>query len=74
MKQITVLSFISFFLIIIPASADITPDDISGALPKSLSHPYLYFTEQEKPAIRDRIANDPESKDIMTGFEIVGTG
>ena len=32
---------------------------------KPLTHPYLFFTEVEKPAIIDRIENDPESRGIF---------
>ncbi len=42
----------------VPA-ADVTAEQIAAAMPKELSHPYLYFTEADKPAIRERIANDP---------------
>jgi len=27
--------------------ADITPDDITNALPNNLTHPYLFFTERK---------------------------
>ena len=48
------------------AFAQITKDDIDRAIDKSkLRHPYLYFSEKDKPAIRERIANDPECRDIM---------
>ena len=47
------------------ASADVTPDDITNALPDNLTHPYLFFTEKEKPAILSRIENDPECHDIF---------
>ena len=32
---------------------------------KSLKHPYLYFTEEEKPAMLDRIENDLESQYVF---------
>jgi len=48
------------------ASAGVTKEDIDGAIDKSkLKHPYLYFSEEEKPAIRARIEDDPECRDIM---------
>ncbi|MFC1692876.1 heparinase II/III family protein [Candidatus Latescibacterota bacterium] len=46
-------------------SADITPQHIEKALRKNLEHPYLYFTEQEKPEILERIGKDPECREIM---------
>ncbi|MBN1292493.1 MAG: heparinase II/III family protein [Candidatus Latescibacteria bacterium] len=61
----TILFFVLFFIIILPAYADVTPQDIDNAISKPLHHPYLYFTEQEKPAIQERIKNDPDCKDIM---------
>ena len=42
-----------------------TPDDISEALKKDLVHPYLYFSEDDKPSILDRIENDPYTRDVM---------
>jgi hypothetical protein len=47
------------------SNAQITSKHIDNALNKNLSHPYLFFTEEEKPAILDRIENDPESRHIM---------
>ncbi|MBN1294770.1 MAG: heparinase II/III family protein [Candidatus Latescibacteria bacterium] len=52
----------------LPVSADIGSLDIENALRKDLSHPYLYFTEEEKPAILERIKNDPECHNIMARF------
>ena len=66
MQRITQVLFILLALFAIPKSyADVTPDDIAASLPKELKHPYLFFTEQEKPAIIERINTDPESRDIM---------
>ena len=45
-----------------------TPDDISKALKKDMVHPYLFFTEDEKQDILDRIENDPHSAEIMARF------
>jgi hypothetical protein len=47
------------------SSAEVTPEDITRSLRKNLRHPYLYFTEEEKPAILERIKHDPECRDIM---------
>ena len=47
-------------------AAGITKEDIDKSIDKdNLRHPYLYFTEDEKPAILARIKNDPECADIM---------
>ena len=53
------------FILPAAAFADVTADDISRALKSDLQHPYLYFTEAEKPALIERIENDPESREIM---------
>ncbi len=48
-----------------PVFAQITARDVSRAIDISkLKHPYLYFSEADKPAILERIKNDPESKAI----------
>lgn len=50
-------------------NAQITNEDVSKALKVgSLQHPYLFFTEADKPAILRRIQTDPESKSIMEGL------
>ena len=63
----SVVLTLAFLFIAAPlVFGDVTKDDIDAAIDKSkLKHPYLYFTEQEKPAILQRIKNDPESRDIM---------
>ena len=49
------------------AFGEVTPKDIDGALDRGmLTHPYLYFTEKEKPALIERITNNPEAHDIMS--------
>ena len=42
-----------------------TPKDITNALKKNLEHPYLYFSEDDKSVILDRIENDPYTRDVM---------
>ena len=45
------------------AFGEVTKDDIAGAIDiRSFKHPYLYFTDEEKPAILERIKNDPETR------------
>ncbi len=42
-----------------------TARDVAAAIGTGkLTHPYLYFSEADKPAILDRIKNDPESRAI----------
>ena len=46
--------------------ADITQKDIDKAIDKGkLKHPYLYFSEEDKPGIFERIKNEQEYGDIM---------
>ncbi|MEN8228879.1 MAG: heparinase II/III family protein, partial [Bacteroidota bacterium] len=47
-------------------SAQVNKDDIDKAIDiKSLQHPYLYFTEEEKQELLQRIESDPESQHIF---------
>lgn len=49
-----------------PASAASSAAGIARAIDTArLSHPYLYFSEADKPALRARIQSDPEARDIM---------
>lgn len=63
-KAITV-----FLLVIIAGTSafgQATKQDMDKVIDKSaLKHPYLYFSDRDKPAILERIASDPESRDIM---------
>ena len=45
--------------------AEVTADNIRNALTIELTHPYLYFTEREKPAILERIKNNPECGNLL---------
>lgn len=50
----------------ISSQAQVSQADIDDAIDISaLQHPYLYFTEQEKPALLERIESDPECNDIF---------
>ena len=60
-----VIGALMLYLMAGTAMADVTSTDITKALKKEFVHPYLFFTEQEKPAIIDRIKNDPDCHDIM---------
>ena len=47
-------------------SAQLNKEDIDKAIDvESLQHPYLYFTEKEKPVLLQRIESDPESQRIF---------
>lgn len=50
--------------------AQLKKEDIAAAIdPSRLEHPYLYFTEQEKPELIRRIQTDPESNAIFRRME-----
>ncbi len=64
-KQL-LLTIMALLVAVSAVSADISKDDLDKIIDKgSLQHPYLYFSEKDKPAILERIKNDPESGDIM---------
>ncbi|HEX3000090.1 MAG TPA: heparinase II/III family protein, partial [Armatimonadota bacterium] len=46
-------------------AADVTPSEMAQSLRADLHHPYLYFSESEKPALRERINRDPASRALM---------
>lgn len=50
---------------------NVTPQEIGAALPsaKDLKHPYLYFTEKDKPGIRERIRNSETCNRIYAGMK-----
>jgi hypothetical protein len=65
-KKFTGIFILAASVLLFSGFTDITKTDIDKAINKGqLKHPYLYFSENEKPAILDRIKNDPESRDIM---------
>jgi hypothetical protein len=71
MKKLTYF-YTAFLLGLLPINthAQLQKTDIDKAINiPSLKHPYLYFTEAEKPALIQRIANDPESNDIFRKLE-----
>ncbi len=48
------------------ASAQASARDVAAAIDASrLQHPYLFFTEADKPRLRERVATDPEARAIM---------
>jgi hypothetical protein len=44
---------------------EITADDVRSALPENLTHPYLFFTDADKPSLREKIKTDPASRDVF---------
>ena len=61
------LCFIAFSLTVF---GQISQSDIAGSIDiQALKHPYLYFTNQEKPDILNRIKTDKESNDIFRKLE-----
>ena len=47
------------------SQADIDKNDVASSLKAELSHPYLYFSADEKAAILERINRDPEANEIF---------
>ena len=65
MKLNHLLLFITL-LTTIPAIAQITKSDIDNAINiQSLKHPYLYFSEEDKPALLERIKNQPDCNKVF---------
>jgi hypothetical protein len=63
-----IISIVCTALLILASSisAQVTTADMERAIDKSkLKHPYLYFSEADKPAMLERIKNDPESRAIF---------
>ncbi len=61
---------LAFLALSFSVVAQISKIDIEKAIDiQSLKHPYLYFTDQEKPEIVNRIKNDKESNDIFRRLE-----
>lgn len=49
-----------------PSFCELTKQDIDNVINKSqLRHPYLYFSNADKPALLERIKNEPDCHDIM---------
>jgi Heparinase II/III-like protein/Domain of unknown function (DUF4962) len=56
-----------------PIMAPITKNDLVKTIDiKKLEHPYLFFNNQDKEAIIERIKNDPESKHIFEALVAEG--
>lgn len=68
MKQL--FNLLTILLIVLStsgiSSAQLTKSDMDKAIDiSSLKHPYLYFTDKEKPELLQRIQNEQESNDIF---------
>ena len=55
-----VIEVVFMLVIVSQAAADVTSEDIAGAIEKKLTHPYLYFSNEDKPEILARIKNDTD--------------
>lgn len=57
---ISILLIIGSYLI-----AEVTANKVQQAIHSDLQHPYLYFTEDDKPELLERIQSNPIYQDIM---------
>lgn len=64
MLRTTVIALL-MYVVAGTVSAEVTGGDIERAVPDDLQHPYLYFSAEDIPQIRERIATDAECGDIM---------
>jgi len=72
MMKTSLIFILSIFVssVLVSNPADITRGDIDKAIDKRiLKHPYLYFSDTDKPEILERIKNDPESRDVMNRLQ-----
>ncbi|MDP2984247.1 MAG: heparinase II/III family protein [Candidatus Latescibacter sp.] len=66
MHRVIALSLLLLAALSLSAFGQVTTQNMVKAIDKSkLKHPYLYFSDADKPAILERIKNDPESRNIM---------
>ncbi len=49
----------------VPAYADLTAADAASGISKNLTHPYLYFTAEEKTILLERAETDPVCRDYF---------
>jgi len=69
-KLYSLVFFLAFLFVISQVFAQITKSDIDKSINfSSLKHPYLYFSEEDKPELINRIKNEPESGDIFKKLE-----
>ena len=69
-RRFKILSVLAFTLVFFGTlCAQITKEELSRTIDiGKLQHPYLYFSEADKPTILKRIQIDPECRDIMAGL------
>lgn len=61
-----ILFLVTLGFLAVHASAQVSKADIDKSIDiSSLKHPYLYFNEEEKQSLIQRIETDPESNDIF---------
>ena len=66
MKFFTTILLIAFQLSNFISFAQVSKEEMENAVNiKELQHPYLYFSDKEKPEILERIKNDPHCKKVM---------
>ena len=67
MKRIQVIALLFTILTAVSfsASATVTEQDIKSSISQNLTHPYLFFSGSDIPAMRERIETKPEYRDIM---------
>jgi len=54
----------ALMVLVVTQCLAITPEEIGRAIGDNLDHPYLYFSSDEVPELRERVANDPSSREI----------
>ncbi len=65
MRRALLFLAIVFLLSNSPLYARVTEEEIAASIPGNLSHPYLFFSAEDLPAMRERIETVPEYRDIM---------
>jgi len=57
---------IIFSVVVLPAlqASDVTPDEFEKAISDNLTHPYLYFSAEDVPEMRERVEDDQVLGDI----------
>lgn len=56
--------FVALMALVVTSSLAVTPDEMGQALPKKLDHPYLYFSKEDLPKLRERAESDEVNKRI----------
>ena len=72
MRRVTILTILVILVSVQSAFPEVDTASMAAALRKDLRHPYLYFSDEDKPAMLERIADDPIYGDIMKRLEAEG--